>query len=132
MANTHYLLLDEIIVMGKENNCRYKTIQEVATLEEVWKKEVKIIDSYGDHELSGYYPKNWDVYDEDDDESPIPGYKTPKYYGRSLNDSSVWDHFKYKSWGDDPQEVRVFRVVYELEGGELPALGHRTENRYVW
>lgn len=57
MEHVHYLILDEIIVMGKENNCRYKTIQEVSTLDEVWKKEVKIIDSYGDHELSGYYPK---------------------------------------------------------------------------
>ena len=132
MATTHYLLLYEIIVIGKENNCRYKTVQSVENLEEIWKKEVKIVDSYGDHELSGYYPENWDVYNEEDGESPIPGYKTPRYYGRSLNDDSVWSHFKYKSWGDNPQEVRVFRAVYELEGGELPALGHRTENRYAW
>ena len=132
MATTHYLLLDEIIVIGKENNCRYKTVQSVESLEEIWSKEVKIVDPYGDHELDGYYPDNWEVYDEEDEESPVTGYRFPKYYARVLNDDSVWDHFKYKSWGDNPQEVRVFRKVYELEGGELPALGHRTENRYAW
>lgn len=132
MATVHYLILDEIIVMGKENNCRYKTIQSTENPEEIWKKEVKIVDPYGDHELSGYYPDNWDVYDEEAEESPVPGYRFPKYYGRVLNDDSVWNNFKYKSWGDNPQEVRVFRAVYELEGGELPALGHRTENRYAW
>ena len=134
MANVHYLLIDEVVVLGKENNCRYKTAQTTENPEEIWKKEVKIVDPYGDHELSGYYPSNWDVYDEDDEdgESPVPGYRYPKYYARVLNDNSVWSHFKYKSWGDDPQEIRVFRKVYELEGGELPVLSHRTENRYAW
>lgn len=131
MANVHYLILDEIVIIGKENNCRYKTIQETTTLEEAWKKEVRIVDPYGDHELAGYYPDNWDIYDEEVEESPVPGYRFPKYYARVLNDDSVWDHFKYKSWGN-PREVRVFRAVYELEGGELPALGRRIENRYAW
>ena len=132
MEHVHYLILDEIIVMGKENNCRYKTIQEVSTLDEVWKKEVKIIDSYGDHELSGYYPKTGMFMTKMMMNLPSPVIKLLSIIGGSLNDSSVWDHFKYKSWGDDPQEIRVFRAVYELEGGELPALGHRTENRYAW
>lgn len=132
MEHVHYLIIDEIVFLGKENNCRYKTAQSTENPGEIWNKEVKIVDPYGDHELAGYYPDNWEVYDEEVGESPVPGYRFPKYYGRVLNDDSVWNNFKYKSWGDNPQEIRVFRKVYELEGGELPALGHRTENRYAW
>lgn len=125
-----YLIIDEVMVIGKENTSRYKTVQETGDPSEIWKKEVKIVDPYGDHELEGYFPDNWEVYDEDG-KSPVTGYKSPKYYGRVLNDASVWKYLKYKSWGDEPQEVRIFRNVYELEGGELPALGHITENKYA-
>ena len=126
----HYLIRDEIVVISKENASRYYTLKDVPNLEDVWKTSVDIIDPYGDHELKGYCP-NWEVYDEDG-ESPIPGYKTPRYYSRVINDPSVWKYFEYKSWGDVPQEVRVFRTVYELEGGELPMLSHCTESRYAW
>lgn len=127
-----YLIIDEVMVIGKENTSRYKTIQETGNPKEIWEKEVRIVDSYGDHELSGYYPNDrWEVYDQDG-KSPVAGYKYPKYYGRVLNDASVWKYLKYKSWGDEPQEVRIFRNVYELEGGELPALSHRIESRYAW
>lgn len=132
MEHVRYLIIDEIVVLGKENNCRYKTLHSVESLEGVWSQEVRIVDPYGGHELAGYYPDNWDIYDEEVGESPVPGYRYPKYYARVLKDDSVWDHFKYNSWGDDPQEVRVFRKVYELKGGELPVLGHITENRYAW
>ena len=128
----HYLVIDEVVVIGKENSCRYKTLQNTESLEDVWRLEVKIVDPYGDHKLSGYFPNNkWEVYDEDG-QAPVSGYRLPKYYGRVIDDPSVWKYLEYKSWGDAPQEVRIFRKVYELEGGELPALGHITENRYAW
>ena len=129
---THYLIHDEILIIGKENSCRYYSLKDITNPEEIWKQEVRIIDPYGDHELSNYYPNDkWEIYNEDG-ESPAPGYKFPKYYARVINDASVWKYLKYKSWGDDPQEVRIFRKVYELKGGELPALSHRTESRYAW
>ena len=132
MAMHYFLLVDEIMIIGKENTCRYKTVQQVSRPEDVWSQEVKIVDPYGDHELSGYFPNDkWEVYDKDGT-SPISGYKLPKCYGRVLGDASVWKYLKYKSWGDEPQEVRVFRDVYELELGKLPTLVHRTESRYGW
>ena len=132
----HFLILDDIMVICKEETYYYHTIKDAQSLEDVWEKvSVDIVDPYGaPHKLSGFIPNNWRVdKDEDNGYSPIKGYRYPKYRGTSMPDDSVWDHFISYTFGDDyPKEIRVFRTVYELEGGEMPILYHTTQNNYAW
>ena len=87
---------------------------------------MKIVNPDGDYKLSGYFPDNWEITEEIGG-NPIPGYKLPKYSGSCIYDDSVWDHLHY-SCDNAPQEVGIFRTVYELEGGEMPILDYNTNH----
>lgn len=128
---THYLLFDEIMVIGKERSYTYKTLQDVDRLEDIWTKEVKIVGP-GDHEMPGFVVKDWKLQPKAEDDRSFTGYRFPKYDGTAVLDDSIWAHLRYKSWGDEPQQVRIFRTVFELEGGELPIIMPTSVSRYAW
>lgn len=124
----HYLIIDEIAVFGETTTYKYHTFKDVAHLEDVWRESVDIVDPYSDHQLSGFIPDNWEITEENGD-SPVDGYRLPKYSGCSINDNeddSVWNYLHYTS-KDVPQEVGIYRTVYELEGGEMPISVHVIE-----
>ena len=131
MATTlHYLVRDEIMVICAKNTYTYRTLQNAQTIKDVWKKEVKIVDPYACHELSGFYPDNWEI-GEENDTIPAPGYRYPKYraFYKSSKDDPI-DHIV--SYDEYAREVRVFRSVFELKGDELPVLDHTVRDRYAW
>ena len=128
MATVHYLIIDEVMVICTKNTYTYKTLHNVQHLEDVWKQEVKIVDPYGCHELSGIYPEKWDIT-EKDGLAVAEGYRYPKYKGYSKWDDALERIISYDEY---PKEVRIFRTVYELEGGELPVIDHTVRDRSIW
>lgn len=120
----HYLFLDDIIVVCSDETFYYHTMGDAKSLKDVWKREVNIVDpDLASHKFSGFIPDNWEVEEvADKGASPVQGFRYPKYRGE-MNDDSVWDHLiSYTTGKDYPSCIRVYRTVYELEGGEMPIL----------
>lgn len=132
----HYLVFDDIVVTCKEETYYYHTLKDAKSLEDVWEKvTVDIVDpDVAPHKLSGFIPANWKVENvKDNGSSPIKGYRYPKYRGTSINDDSVWNHLTSYTIGEDyPTEIRVYRTVYKLEGGEMPILYSTIKNTHSW
>ena len=125
----HYLISDEVAVFGEKVTYKYHTFKDVQHLEDVWETPVDIVDPYGDHQLSGFIPDNWEITEESGS-SPVNGYRLPKYSGCSINDNeddSIWGYLHCTSMKDVPQEVGIYRTVYELKGGEMPISVHVIE-----
>lgn len=132
MANVQYLVKDEIMVICAKNTYTYRTLQNAQSLEDVWEKEIKIVDPYACHELS-FSPKKWEweIDEEDNVTIPAPGYRYPKcksFFKSSKN--NLVDHVV--SYDEYASQVRVFRTVFELKEGELPILDHTVRDRYAW